>query len=372
MDEHIGAAPHQRSEQRTTMRNGYKPRQLTTRVGTIELLVPQARDGSFSTVLFDRYQRSEKALVLSLMQMYLQGVSTRKVAAITEELCGTSFSSATVSRLCSQLDAELKAWKSRPLDETPYPYLYTDATFIPSHDGPIVRKIPVLITCGVRAIDGKREILDVRSAPTESEDTYRTIFASLIERGLRGVRLVIGDDHLGLVQAAAIHFPGAAFQRCLAHYQRNAMGKVSKKDRAELAGGLRRVWDMPEREDAVAAARDLCGQWAPRSAELAAWMEDSIWQTLNFYAFPPTHRRRIRTNNLVERVNGEIKRRTNVVRIFPNPDSVIRLAGSLAMQISEKWETGPTYLDMDDLTEWDKENTNTTTSTPPTTIHAIS
>lgn len=225
MDEHIGVGRYQRGEQRATMRNGCKPRTLRMRVGNIDLLVPQARDGSFSTGLFARYQRNEKALVTAMMKMHVLGVSTRKVAEIAEALCGTRFSPATVSRLCEGLDDDIEQWHCQALDEAGYPCLFTDATWIYSHDGPRGRRIPVLVTWGVRRADGRRQVLDVRSKATESIQTYKELFASLVRRGLRGVRLVVGDDHEGIVQAAAVYFPGAVFQRCITHYQRNAAGK---------------------------------------------------------------------------------------------------------------------------------------------------
>ena len=371
MDEHIGAEPYQRAEGRSTMRNGYKPRQLRTRVGTLDLLVPQARDGSFSTELFARYQRNEKALVLALMDMYLKGVSTRKVADITEELCGTRFSASTVSRLCHNLDREIEAWKKQPLDSAGYPYVFTDATWIYSHDNAQVVRIPVLVTWGVRRADGRRQILDVRTGPTESIETFKELFASLRHRGLCGVRLVVGDDHEGIVQAAAIYFPGAGFQRCITHYQRNAAGKVPARERSEIHSDLKTVWSALNRGEAEERARIIIDKWNTQRPAVAQWIEHTIWQTLNYYAFPPSHHIRLRTNNGIERINGEIKRRTRVAQIMPNQAATLRLAASIAMDITTKWETGHVYLNMNDLTEWEHTHPQTNTHIPTEIIHTI-
>jgi putative transposase len=225
MTEHIGAAPYERTERRTGQRNGYKSRTLRTRVGTLNLLVPQDREGTFSSRLFSRYQRNEKALVLALMEMYVEGVSTRKVKDITEELCGTSFSKSTVSHLATGLDSELEAWSKRRLEAEAYPYLFVDARYEKARvDGRVVSQ-GVLVVSGVRE-DGFREIVTVEVADTESEATYQELFRSLKRRGLSGVELVVSDDHEGLKAAIARHFQGASHQRCQVHYARNLLGMV--------------------------------------------------------------------------------------------------------------------------------------------------
>jgi putative transposase len=218
MTEHIGAAPYERTAERKGQRNGHKPRALRTRVGTLNLLVPQDREGTFSTGLFARYQRNEKALCLALMEMYVEGVSTRKVKDVTERLCGTSFSKSLVSSLATRLDAELEAWRSRPLEAEAYPYLFVDARYEKVRVGYRVVSQGVLIASAVRAPDGLREILGVEVADTESEATYQDLFRSLKERGLKGVELVVSDDHEGLKAAVFRHFQGASWQRCQVHY----------------------------------------------------------------------------------------------------------------------------------------------------------
>ena len=350
MTEHLGAAPYERVEGRTGQRNGYKPRALRTRVGTLNLLVPQDREGTFSTRLFSRYQRNEKALVLALMEMYVEGISTRKVKEITEELCGTSFSKSTVSSLAGSLDAELGAWRGRQLEAKGYPYLFVDARYEKVRvDGRVVSQ-GVLVVSGVRD-DGFREIVGVEVADTESEATYQKMFRSLKRRGLSGVELVVSDDHEGLKAAIARHFQGAAHQRCQVHYTRNLLGMVGTKKRKELAEGLRGVFAAPNREVALRLASELADQWRRGHPGVAEHVEEHIEECLTCLTFPESHRRRIRTTNGLERFNQELKRRTRVVRIFPNPEACLRLVSALAVEHSEEWLTGRRYLDMGELAE---------------------
>jgi putative transposase len=350
MTEHVGAAPYERVEGRTGQRNGYKPRALHTRVGTLNLLVPQDREGTFSTRLFSRYQRNEKALVLALMEMYVKGVSTRKVKEVTEELCGTTFSKSLISSLAGSLDAELQAWRNRRLEANSYPYLFVDARYEKVRvDGRVVSQ-GVLVVSGVRD-DGFREILAVEVADTESEASYHELFRSLKTRGLGGVELVVSDDHQGLKAAAFRHFQGASWQRCPVHYARNLLGMVGAARRKELAEGLRGVFAAPSREVAVRLACELAAQWRQSHPGVAEHLEEHIEECLSCLAFPESHRRRIRTTNGLERLNQEIKRRTQVVRIFPNREACLRLVTALAAEQSEEWVTGRRYLDMRELEE---------------------
>src|SRR5918995_4447963 len=241
MEAHLGAGRYERTAGRSGYRNGFKPRILHTRVGTLELRVPQDRDGTFSTELFARYQRSEQALVTTLMEMYLHGVSTRAVAAITEELCGTAFSKSQVSALVGRLDPELAAWRTRPLTAAAYPYLVVDARYEHARvDGRVVT-LGVLVVAGVRD-DGRREVLAVEEADTESEATYQDLFQRLKERGLRGVELVTSDDHRGLKAAIARHFQGTGWQRCQVHFARNLLGTVGAKHRGRLGEEVRGIF----------------------------------------------------------------------------------------------------------------------------------
>jgi putative transposase len=351
MTEHIGAAPYERSATRKGQRNGYKPRMLRTRVGTLNLLVPQDREGTFSTRLFSRYQRNEKALVLALMEMYVEGVSTRKVKDITEELCGTSFSKSLVSSLAGRLDSELGAWRSRPLEGEGYPYLFVDARYEKARTNGRVVSQGVLIVCAVRE-DGMREILAVEVADTESEATYHELFRSLKRRGLKGVQLVVSDDHEGLKSAVCRHFQGASWQRCQVHYVRNLLGMVGHAKRKELGADLRAIFAATSRAQALAMASEIARKWRQEGQEkVAEHIAEHIEECLSCLAFPESHRRRIRTTNGLERLNQEIKRRTRVVRIFPNREACLRLVTALCVEQSEEWVTGRRYLHIGELEE---------------------
>jgi transposase-like protein len=324
-------------------------------VGTLNLLVPQDRQGTFSTRLFARYQRNEKALVLALMEMYIEGVSTRKVTEVTEALCGTSFSKSLVSSLAGRLDAELQAWRSRPLEAESYPYVFVDARYEKVRVGHRVVSQGVLAVSAVRD-DGLREILGVEVADTESEATYQELFRSLKRRGLKGVELVVSDEHEGLKAALARHFQGASHQRCQVHYARNLLGMVGAKKRKELAADLRAIFAAPAREQALRIASSVAEKWREEGHEkVAEHLEEHVEECLSCLSFPESHRRRIRTTNGQERLNQEIKRRTRVVRIFPNREACLRLVTALCVEQSEEWVTGRRYLDMEELRESRRE-----------------
>src|SRR5215210_6801259 len=355
MTEHIGAAPHERTDARKGHRNGHKPRTLRTRVGTLSLLVPQDREGSFSTKLFARYQRNEKALVLALMEMYLEGVSTRKVKGITEELCGTSFSKSLVSSLAGRLDSELSAWRDRQLEAEAYPYLFVDARYEKVRVDSRVVSQGVLLVSALRD-DGLREILAVEVADTESEATYQELFRSLKGRGLQGVELVVSDEHAGLKAAAERHFQGTSHQRCQVHYARNLLGMVGHAKRKGLAEDLRAIFAAPTLVPALEIASSVAEKWREKgSPKVAEHLEEHVEECLSCLAFPEPHRRRICTTNGLERLNQEIKRRTRVVRIFPNPEACLRLVTALAVEQSEEWMTNRRYLDMRELEEHRRE-----------------
>jgi putative transposase len=352
MTEHIGAAPYERAEKRTGHRNGHKPRTLRTRVGTLNLLVPQDREGTFSTRLFSRYQRNEKALCLALMEMYVEGVSTRKVKEITEELCGTSFSKSLVSSLAGSLDAELEGWRNRGLEAEAYPYVFVDARYEKVRMDHRIVSQGVLIVSAVREPDGLREFLAVEVADTESEATYQELFRSLKSRGLSGVELVVSDEHEGIKAAVARHFQGASHQRCQVHYMRNLLGMVGAKKRKELGAELRGIFAAPERRSALDLASSVAQKWREKGHEkIACHIEEHIEECLSCLSFPESHRRRIRTTNGLERFNQELRRRTRVVRIFPNREACLRLVSALAVEQSEEWVTGRRYLDMEELRE---------------------
>lgn len=350
MTEHVGAKPHERTDSRTGRRNGYKPRTLKTRVGKLTLTVPQDRDGTFSTKLFARYQRTEKALVLALMEMYIVGVSTRKVARVTEELCGTTFSKSTVSALCGRLDAELTAWRTRSLADHAWPYLLVDARYEKVRRGGRVVSQGVLIAYGVRD-DGFREIVAVECADTESEATYHALFSDLKARGLSGVVIVTSDAHPGLKTAIARHFQGASWQRCQVHFERDLLKAVAFKHRKRLAADLKGIWAATTTSAALDAASGVADAWRDTHPKIADALDESVEECLSVLHFPAGHRLHLRTNNALERFNQEIKRRTRVVRIFPNEASCLRLVSALCVETSEEWMTNRRFLDMDALSE---------------------
>ncbi len=341
--EHLRAQPYERTEERVGYRNGYKPRRLHTRVGTLELRVPQDREGRFSPSLFARYQRSEKALLLALQEMYLQGVSTRKVRKITEQLCGTAFSKDQVSAVAQQLDEQLAAWRTRTLGE--YPYLIIDAKYEKIREDGQVKSFGVLIIKGVRS-DGKREILAVEVANTENESTWSEVFRDLKRRGLSEVRCIVSDDHEGLGQAIDRYFQGVAWQRCQVHYLKNATDKIPAKERSMLRERLKDAWAAPDRQTAQSRLEQIIEDYRGRYLELADWLEETGEETLTIFELPKEHRKRMRSTNGLERFHQELERRTRVVRIFPNRKSCLRLVSALAMEQSEEWLTGRKYLDM--------------------------
>lgn len=354
MSEHLGAEAYERSDDRSGYRNGYRIRKLATRVGHLILRVPQTRDGSFSTEIFKRYQRSEQAFVLGLMEMYLSGVSTRKVTKITEELCGVSFSKSTVSALTVELDARVKAFKERKLDINRYPFLIVDAIVIDVRVDETVRSMSLLIAHGVNA-DGKREILGLRLGDSESEITWSELFKDLKGRGLKGVDLVVSDDHAGLVQALKKQFQGAAWQRCQVHFMRNVLGHAPHKYRKEIAEQLKTILYAHEKNTAKKLANEFIDQYEAKTKKAVNCFQEGFEAATTVLDYPSEYRRRLRTSNMAERVNEEIRRRQRVVRIFPNENSAIRLIGALLADWHDEWLSGKKYLDMDNYWEWKNE-----------------
>ena len=342
----LQAEPYQRTSDRTGYRNGYKPRVLKTRVGRIELSVPQDREGRFSSELFSRFQRSEKALILALQEAYLQGVSTRKVTKITEALCGTSVSKSQVSELCQDLDADINAWRGRPLEQA-YPYLIIDATYLHIRSLGQVASEAVLIVSGISQT-GHRDILAIDVAHTETEATYAALFKDLKKRGLKGVHLVISDHHEGLQNAIKRHFQGAAWQHCQTHFHRNIKGITPPKYQREVAQALKDVFNAPDLATAQKRLSFMMDTYEEILPNLVEKIDRDIIHTLACFHFPQKHQRRIRTTNLLERLNREIKRRADVVQIFPNQQACERLIGALCMEWSDEWITGRRYLDMTD------------------------
>ena len=351
MTDYLQATPYERSAGRLGYRSGRRPRKLVTRAGTLSLDVPTERTGHFRTAVFDRYQRSEQAFVLALQEMYLQGVSTRKVRAITEELCGTSVSASTVSRLTKRLDEDLARWRNRRLVES-YPYLIVDARYERVRQNERIESQGVLVISGVSG-KGQRDILGVAVANTESETSWTEIFRDLNRRGLSGVRLVVSDDHEGLVASVCRCFQKALWQRCQTHFMHNVLALVTKRDRKALWQALRSIFDAATLEHAKARLAEVVAEWRPRYSELADKLEAETEDTLTCFQFPAGHRMRIRTTNMMERLNEELRRRSRVVRIFPNAAACLRLMTALAQEQAAEWAAQLTYLDMAELERWD-------------------
>jgi putative transposase len=349
MKEAVGAAKGERSTERLGYRSGYYPRKLITRVGTLELRVPQDRQGRFSTEIFSRYQRSEKALVAALVEMYVQGVSTRKVKAISEELCGHEFSASTISELNTKLDGELERFARQTL-EAEYPYLILDARYEKVREEGVIRSRAVLVAIGIDW-EGRRRILGVELANRESATSWREFLLGLKARGLRGVRLAISDDHQGLKRAIAEVIPETAWQRCYVHFLRNALDHLPRKADDDCLTELRWLYDRRDAAEARLHLRAWLERWSAKYQKLCAWVEESIEETWTFYRSPREHHKHLKSTNLLERLNQELKRRTHVVRIFPNEASCLRLIRALACEQHEEWLDGPLYLDMQPLRE---------------------
>lgn len=353
MDEAVGAQKGERTESRVGYRAGYYTRTLVTRVGKLVLRVPQDRQGRFRTEVFERYQRSEKALVSALAEMYVQGVSTRKVKEITEELCGHEFSAASISRVTSKLDEELERFARRPLEEE-YPYLVLDARYEKIRQDGVITSQAVQVAIGIDW-EGRRCVLAVELANRESQSSWKEFLLGLKQRGLRGVVCVISDDHPGLRKSIPEVLPESSWQRCYVHFLRNALDHLPRKKDDDCLTELRWIY---ERRNVEEARRDLAAwltKWESRYAKLCDWAEANIEETLTFYRLPQQHHKHLKSTNMLERINQELKRRTLVVRIFPNRESCLRLVRALAAEIHEDWVEATRYLNMEVLKEQLKE-----------------
>jgi len=340
--EHLQAAPYQHSEERRGYANGFKPKTMRTRVGDITFAVPQVREGGFYPQALEKGLRSERALTLALAEMYVQGVSTRKVKAITEQLCGVNITSSAVSQAAMQLDGELAKWRERPLGE--YPFLFLDAYYEQVREDGQVRHLAVLVAVGVTPT-GKREILGVSVSLSEHEVHWRAFLESLKMRGLGGMQLITSDNHAGLRAARLAVFGGIPWQRCQFHLQQNAQAYVPRKEmQTEVAADIRTIFDAPDRTTAEAYLARTVAKYKQSASRLSEWLASNIPEGLTVFAFPASIRRLLRTTNGVERLHREVRRRARVVSIFPNPASCLRLVSAVLAEISEEWLTGRTYM----------------------------
>lgn len=343
--QHLGVAPYERSQKRQGYANGYKQKTVATRLGKITFDVPQVREGGFYPSALEKGIRSERALKLALAEMYVQGVSTRRVAAITEQLCGFEVSSTQVSQAAAALDEQLAAWRQRPLGRGKY--LWLDAHYEKVRQDGQVRDAAVLKAVGLTA-EGKRMVLGTSVALGEHEAHWRRFLQSLVERGLCGVELLISDAHEGLKAARRAVFGGVPWQRCQFHLQQNAQAYVPRQSmKAEVAADIRAIFNAATRHGAEALLTALVEKYEKGASRLATWMEENIPEGLTVFSFPMAHRRRLRTTNSLERLNREVRRRSRVAVLFPNVAACERLVTAVLMEISEEWETSRTYMRLD-------------------------
>jgi transposase-like protein len=355
--EYLGAGPYQRSEERRTHANGFKNKTVNSRLGQLELQVPQTRDSQFYPSALERGERSERALKLAIAEMYVQGVSTRKVAKITAELCGLEVTSTQVSRAASLLDHELETWRNRPLGQVEY--LVLDARYEKVRVDGSVRDCAVLMAIGILP-DGHRSVLGVSVSLSEAEVHWREFLQSLCARGMQGVRYIVSDDHSGLKAAYIVSddhsglkaarqavLPSAPWQRCQFHLAQNAMHYIPNISmRPKVAQEIRDIFDAKDHQDAAAELKRFVERYEKLAPKLATWAEQNIPEGLTVFQLPPKHRKRMRTTNMLERQNKEIKRRTRVATLFPNEQSVLRLITAVLVELSDEWETGMRYLTM--------------------------
>ena len=338
---YLQAEEYERSDDRKGHANGYKPKTVKTRMGEITFSVPQVREGGFYPAALEKGLRSERALVITLAEMYIQGVSTRKVKAITEQLCGVEISAMQVSRAVAQLDAVLQQWRERPLGEITY--LYVDARYEKVRQSGQVRDAAVLMATGITP-KGERQVLGVSVSLSEHESHWKSFLKGLKDRGMKDVKLVISDDHEGLGAARRAVLGSVPWQRCHFHLQQNAGAYVPKQAmRMEVAADIRSMFNAPDRKTAEEFLQAAIQKYAVSAPRLSAWLEENLSEGFTVFDFPLEHRKSIRTTNSLERVNKDIRKRTRVVGVFPNEASCLRLISALLMEISEEWQIGKHY-----------------------------
>jgi len=345
----LGAQPYERTPERAGHANGFKPRSLKSRMGELSLRVPQVRgsDEPFSPSVLERGQRHERALLLALAEMYTQGIATRRVSDVLETMCGFEVSAAQVSRASALLDGELEKWRNRPLGCVKA--LVLDAFYEKVRmDGSVI-SCAVLVASGVLG-DGRRTVLGVSASVSEAEIHWRLFLQSLLDRGMSGVRFIVSDAHSGLKAALRATFPGSAWQRCQCHLQRDAQAHITKHDlKSEVAADIRAVFNAPSPEEAKRLLAAAVEKYSKTQSKLAAWMEDNIPEGLAVFGLPEPMRRRLRTSNITENLNRQVRRRTRVAGLFPNEASLLRLVSAVLSEIGEEWETGKIYLNTEGM-----------------------
>jgi putative transposase len=335
--DHLGAGRHERSETRTGHRNGNKPRRLNTRAGMLELSIPQVRGCEpYHPSMFARWQRSERAFLVACAEMYFQGVSTRKVRDVLEEMCGMEISAATVSRVAAEVDEKLAVFRSRRLDHTEWPYLKIDARYEKVRANGHVVSQAVFVVAGYTS-RGQREILDWKVCDSESESSWGEQFRSLKERGLKGVRVIVSDAHAGIKAAIARHFQGTPWQRCTVHFKRELAKLVSYKVAKELMRDVAWVFKAEDKQECMNRGEEMAARWEGRYPKVARMIREGLEDCLTVYSFPKEHQKRLRSTNMLERLMKRLKARTRVVGVFPNAASCDRLVGAILLEVNEEW-----------------------------------
>ena len=337
VEEHVGAGRHERAEGRTGHRNGYRKRTWDTRAGSVELEVPRVRDGSYFPSLLEPRRRTERALAAVVQEAYVHGVSTRKVDELARALGMAGISKSQVSRLCEELDREVERFRDREL-EGPYPYVWLDATYVKARQDGRVVSVAVVIAVGVNGATGEREVLGLDVGPSEDGAFWLSFLRGLASRGLRGVRLVVSDAHRGLKGAIEAVLQGASWQRCRVHFMRNALSLVPKVAQQMVGATVRTVFAQPDAASAHEQWRRVAEGFGERFPRLAELMDEAEEDVLAYAGFPTEHWRQVWSNNPLERLNKEVKRRTNVVGIFPNDAAVIRLVGAVLSEQHDEWQ----------------------------------
>lgn len=342
--EQLGAENYERSSSRTDYRNGFRTRPLTTRVGKIELKLPRHRNVPFKTSLFEEYQRNEQALICTMMEMVVQGVSTRNVRKVTEELCGESFSKSTVSEICKELDIPVKQFKERLLPDR-YPFVIADAMYLKVREDHRVRSKALYIAVGVNP-SGHKEVLGFEVYDSEKTSSWKEFFESLKSRGLRDVDIVISDAHTGLLEAIRECFPGSSWQRCQAHFTRNIIDKCPKKYQSGLASELKDMFNASTIKESRALKESIYDEYIDVAPEAMTLLDSGFEDSMSVMALPSKYRTAIRTSNIIERENRELRRRERVIQIFPNKESMIRLMGAVLMDDHNDWSVAQRLFDM--------------------------
>jgi transposase-like protein len=345
----VGAEPHERADGRTNQRNGYRERRFDTRVGTVDLAIPKLRKGAYFPSFLEPRRRSEEALLNVIQEAYVHGVSTRKVSDLVQALGVEGVSRSEVSRICASLDEQVEAFRNRPLEKR-YPYLWLDATHLKVREAGRVVSNAVVVAYGLNE-DGYREVIGMSVGASENETFWMEFLRSLVERGLSGVQLAISDAHKGLKKAIATVLTGASWQRCTVHFMRNVQGKVTKSAQGMVTASVRTIFNQPDHGSAVAQLEKMAEMLQDRYPQVAEMLWEAMEDILAYMHFPETHWRQIRSTNLLERLNKEIARRSDVVGIFPNPASALRLIGMVLAEQNDEWQVGRRYMSLETLAQ---------------------